>query len=329
MALKPPLKYQYQSTRSLLLSDFTKSQGQKLITDLKKTITQAKTQQFFKKTKYSKRYNLCLSLNNSPDFFKLEPRDGLIINITNCYFDLLCQGIKPIAFSTKINNFIDEGDIDENYYQIQSYKNGIKYIENNLKIIPISPKDKSLPKNSWIMASLGIQDTLNPFVNSKKAKKDEYIVLFGKTEPEFDGSIWASTQKKIKLGGLPPATRENQISQTAGLIKAVLLYHKSISTYSIGSGGLITALYKIAKLSNLGLKIDLSNLVNRYLSIFDILLSESTNRFLACINHDLLTDLSIICSGSKIPFTIIGKTTSNLKNSIEINNLGTCRIDNL
>ncbi|MDR3116420.1 MAG: hypothetical protein LBT91_01065 [Bifidobacteriaceae bacterium] len=326
MVNEKPLTYDYQATKSFLLANYKKPTGAQLINDLQNTIKLAQKTQTFSETRYNKRYNLCISYNNSVNFFKLDAQDGIILSIENCYYDLLCQNIKPVSFSTKVNDYINDQNKADNYYQISGYKKAIDFIKTQFKLSSVSPQDKMLSQNTnWVSSCIGVKDSLNPFKNAEYASEDEYIVLFGTTEPEFDGSIWAQTKKNIELGGLPPAVRQNQITKFASLIKAVLLYHKSVSTYSIGPGGLITGLYKICQKSNLGIKLDLEKLSNN-MTAFDILLSESSNRFLACMNKDLLRDLDVIVRGSEITKQIIGKTTADNKNTIEIKDVGTLEI---
>ncbi|MDR3152120.1 MAG: hypothetical protein LBT85_01460 [Bifidobacteriaceae bacterium] len=319
MADKKPLTYDYKAIKSFLLSDYKKPSGAQLIKDLQNTIKLATNKQSFFETRYNSRYNLCVSYNNSINFFKLNAQDGIILSLENCYYDLLCQNIKPVSFSTKVNEYINDENKTENYYQISGYKKAIEFIKTQFDLSSITPQDKTLfHSTNWVSSCVGVKDLLNPFKNVPTAGEDEYIVLFGQTEPEFDGSTWAETKKDIELGGLPPAIRRNETIKFTSLIKLVLLYHKSVSAYSIGSGGLIYGLYKICQKSNLGIKIDLEK-ISSNMTAFDILLSESTNRFLACMNKDLLHDLGIIVRDTEISWQIIGKTTAFKKNNVEKN----------
>ncbi|MDR2799623.1 MAG: hypothetical protein LBB07_03325, partial [Bifidobacteriaceae bacterium] len=285
-----------------------------------------------KQIDYNSRYCLVASADNSFNYFALDPHDGLILSMLNSYYNLLCSGAKAISYATNVNKYINEEKSEINFFQISEFEKAKSFLESFLGLQQAAAEDKKLiSQNEYITACFGVKDKIGPNNLSRKANDGDYIVIFGETEPEFDGSTWAELKiekkanrgKKFLLGGLPPALREFEILKISELIKSVLLYNKSVNAFSVGAGGLASALWKIAELSNAELKIDLSSLFENRMSYFDILLSESSNRFLATMNKESLQDLHIISRGSGVKYTIIGRVNESKKAQIEINGLGT------
>jgi phosphoribosylformylglycinamidine (FGAM) synthase-like enzyme len=342
MDVQRPLEYTYQATKSLLLSDFKKPAGKTLINNLKTTINLANQKRSFREIDYNPRYKLAYSTDNSFQFFLLDPYDGIILSVLNSYYEMICQGAKPISFTTGINEYIDDKNNEINAFQISEFKKSIDFIKSTLGLQMASDEDKQLIESeNLITVCFGAKDKLGPYNNPKNLKAGDYILLFGKTEPEFDGSTWAETKKTIKLGGLPPALRDDKIAKTVSLIRAVSMYNNDVNIFSVGPGGIAASLYNISKQCNISLKVDLSKLFIDNMTLFDILLSESSNRFMATMNKSLLKDLNIICSNFDIEYNVIGIVPENIVSedivseqnvaqvnpNIEINGLGILDID--
>jgi phosphoribosylformylglycinamidine synthase len=263
---------------------------------------------------------IALTADVNPSFMERDPYWGSCSAIDEVCRNLTSVGAKPDSLLDCLN--FGNPEKPEKMGEFHDACRGLGFMAKHLKLPFISgnvsfynesPKT-SVPPTPEIVG-IGIVKDIRKCVSSHFKHENNCVYLIGrKTEEEMGGSEYYKFMNTNK--GLVPRVDINILKNC---INGLLILHENeliSSCHDLSEGGLAVCLSEMSIGSNIGVKIDISD-INNKLRDDIVLFSESNTRWLVEVNAQNCKDFEIKLNNLDVPFIKIGKTKGS---KLEIKN---------
>ena len=272
---------------------------------------------------------LALTADVNPNFMKIDPFWGACSAIDEVCRNLVSVGSKPDSLLDCLN--FGNPEKPKKMGEFYEATRGLGYIANQLKLPFISgnvsfynesPKT-SVPPTPEIVG-IGIIDDIRKCISPNFKDENNELYLIGKnTEKELGGSEYYKIMNINK--GIAPKVDINILESS---IKSLIDLNKEgiiLSCHDISEGGLAICLSEMSIGSNIGARVDISNIKSNLREDY-ILFSESNTRWIAEIESKNSMIFESKLNSYKIPYFKIGKTKGSDLN-INKNNKNIINLD--
>lgn len=172
----------------------------------------------------------------------------------------------------------------------------------------IAGKRISIPP-TLLVSAIGIVDDVRRAMTLEARAAGELVVIVGETKAEFGGSEWSAL--RCAFDHRVPRCAPRAWSARYRALERAIASGAVSSAHAVGAGGLLPALFRIARASGLGLSADLSQLPrgDEPVSWESALFSESCGRVVLTVNKTRMAELTLELE--REPLAVIGETTSD------------------
>ncbi|NWF94908.1 MAG: phosphoribosylformylglycinamidine synthase subunit PurL [Candidatus Thorarchaeota archaeon] len=219
----------------------------------------------------------------------LDPNTGAANSAAESLRNIVAVGAEPVFIADCLN--FGNPEVPESYWQFVEAVRGLGRFSHDLKI-PVVGGNVSFYNESQVAGTTrrinptpqiliaGVLHGERPPVRRDLCEPGASILLVGETDPELNGTEY----QRLAMGrvsGVPPKYRP---VAEARAMRAMLAAHRMgliRSSNNVGRGGLAVALMKMLMNSEFGFRVSLDRVPGSCKSIGQVLLSESSARYLA------------------------------------------------
>ena len=250
------------------------------------------------------------TVDSSASYCYSHPLSGGKQVVCESWRNLISVGAEPIAITNCLNfgNPEKEKNMGEFVECVQGINEACKYLQfpivsgnvsfyNETKDIGIKPTPT--------IGGVGLIKDYKNMVTMNFKKKDNVVVVLGKTEGHLDQSIFAKDILGEKKGPPPEINLFNE--KNIGKTLLNLINDRLIeSVHDISLGGIIIAISKMCIKGNKGIKIGkFTSLINK----FEYLFGEDQGRYIVEINRNNLKKVTDILNKNSVHYDELGILT--------------------
>ena len=247
------------------------------------------------------------SVDSSAVYCWAHPLTGGKQVVAESWRNLISVGATPIAITNCLNfgSPENEDNMGEFVECVQGIGEASKYLDfpvvsgnvsfyNQTKEVGIKPTPS--------IGGVGLIKDYKKMVTMNFKKKDNLVLVIGKTEGHIDQSLFARTILDEKNGPPPEVNLFNEKNNGESLLSLINKdYIKS--AHDVSLGGIITALSKMCIIGNKGIKLNkLKNLINE----IDFLFAEDQGRYIIEIDPKNLKEVVKILDKNSVHHEELG-----------------------
>jgi phosphoribosylformylglycinamidine synthase len=247
------------------------------------------------------------SVDSSAVYCWAHPLTGGKQVVSESWRNLISVGATPIAITNCLNfgSPENEDNMGEFVECVQGIGEASKYLDfpvvsgnvsfyNQTKEVGIKPTPS--------IGGVGLIKDYKKMVTMNFKKKDNLVLVIGKTEGHIDQSLFARTILDEKNGPPPEVNLFNEKNNGESLLSLINKdYIKS--AHDVSLGGIITALSKMCIIGNKGIKLNkLKNLINEV----DFLFAEDQGRYIIEIDPKNLKEVVKILDKNSVHHEELG-----------------------
>ena len=230
----------------------------------------------------------------NPRYTRLDPFRGAALSLAEAYRRVASVGAEPLAVLDNVNSGNPEKPWQHAYtaamieglaWMAQSL--GLPVIGGNVSLYNEDSEGNMIDPVTSVLVVGRVDDVSKALPNSLQGCGP--VLLVGVTEPELGGSEAA----EIILGkpaGRPPKLRPSMEKRVALLAKLLAQEQLACSAHSVGVGGVLVALVKMAIRGRRGLEVSLQTVCEKC-TAFEAAFSETAARILFEVRSD---DLGLV-----------------------------------
>jgi phosphoribosylformylglycinamidine synthase len=275
---------------------------------------------------------IALATDANGRFCQLDPYEGARLALAEAYRNVAVSGAKPVAVTNCLNFGSPENP--EVMWQFKQATAGLA--DGCLELgIPVTGGNVSFYNQTGdvaiyptpVVGVLGVIDNVARRIPSGWQDAGHNIYLLGETRDELDGSVWAQ-QIHNHLGGRPPVIHLAAEKRLAEALAAASEQGLIASAHDLSDGGLAQAMVESALRFNLGARLWLGEICERYsIDQTAALFSESASRVLVSVGREDDVKFIGLCEARGIPVLRIGVTQQEPE--LELQEVVTFNLDEL
>ncbi len=250
------------------------------------------------------------SVDSSASYCFSHPLTGGKQIVCESWRNLISVGARPLAITNCLNfgNPEKEKNMGEFVECINGITEASKYLEFPVVSGNVSfyneTKDKGI-KPTPTIGGVGLISDYKNMITMNFKKKDNMVLVLGKTEGHLDQSIFSRDILGEKKGPPPEINLFNE--KNIGHTLLNLITEKLIeSSHDVSLGGIIVAVSKMCIKGKIGIKIKkIKSLINK----FEYFFGEDQGRYIIEINQENFKKVKEILNKNSVHFDELGITT--------------------
>jgi phosphoribosylformylglycinamidine synthase subunit PurL len=249
---------------------------------------------------------VALAVDGNGRYCLLDPYAGAQLALAEAYRNVAATGARPLAV-TDCLNFGSPEDPAVMWQFAEAVRGladaclalGVPVTGGNVSFYnqtagaPIHPTP--------VVGVLGVHDDVRRRLPIRFAQAGRAVVLLGRTEAEFGGSLWAQVVHG-HLGGRPPAVDLDAERRLAEVLAAGAARGLLEAAHDLSDGGLAIALAECCLAGALGCSVSLPG--DPFVDLF----SESAARAVAAVRPGAEAEFAALCSAAGVPAAVLGQT---------------------
>ena len=250
------------------------------------------------------------SVDSSASYCFSHPLTGGKQIVCESWRNLISVGARPLAITNCLNfgNPEKEKNMGEFVECIDGITEASKYLEFPVVSGNVSfyneTKDKGI-KPTPTIGGVGLINDYKNMITMNFKKKDNMVLVLGKTEGHLDQSIFSRDILGEKKGPPPEINLFNE--KNIGHTLLNLITEKLVeSSHDVSLGGIIVAVSKMCIKGKIGIKIKkIKSLINK----FEYFFGEDQGRYIIEINQENFKKVKEILNKNSVHFDELGITT--------------------
>ena len=246
-------------------------------------------------------------VDSSANYCYSHPLTGGKQVVCESWRNLISVGSKPMAITNCLN--FGNPEKEKNMGEFVECVNGISEASKYLNFPVVSgnvsfyneTKDKGI-KPTPSIGGIGLLNNYKNMLTMSLKKKDNLILVIGKTEGHLDQSFFSRIILLEKKGPPPEVNLFNEKNNGETILKLVEK-NLLVSCHDVSTGGILTALSKMCIKGNKGVKI---NYKTKLLNKFNYFFSEDQGRYIIEIEKNNLVKVKQILKDNSVHFDELG-----------------------
>lgn len=245
----------------------------------------------------------------------VEPFNGAATGIGGIIRDVLAMNARPIALLDSLK--FGPLHLNKTKHIFEGVVDGISNYGNCIGVPTLAGEcdfDEAYTDNPLVnVMALGIA----PYdkIKTSSAQPDKAILLLGSATMKdgIGGASFASKdldeehkENRISVQIADPLTEKKLIEATLEILDKDL----ALSCQDCGAAGILSSTSEMAAKGNCGIELylDKVHIAQANMQPYEIMLSETQERMMFCVENDKINAIENICEKYEIPFSVIGKT---------------------
>jgi len=248
---------------------------------------------------------LSITSDSTPRYCLSDPIEGGKQAVAEAWRNLIAVGSRPIAITDCMN--FGNPEKEDIMGQFAGVVKGMIMSCNELDF-PVVSGNVSLYNETNgkginptpVIGGVGVIDNLDIFADHNFKRKDDVIIIIGKTDGHLSQSIYATELLNINTG-LPPKVNLAEEKKNGLTIKSLIESSLVDTSHDVSDGGILIALTEMAIKNNIGFEIK-TNKSNSHRFLF----GEDQGRYIISIQDKNLIKVKKILEESNVIYTIAG-----------------------
>ena len=248
---------------------------------------------------------LSITSDSTPRYCLSDPIEGGKQAVAEAWRNLIAVGSRPIAITDCMN--FGNPEKEDMMGQFAGVVKGMIMSCNELDF-PVVSGNVSLYNETNgkginptpVIGGVGVIDNLDIFADHNFKRKDDIIIIIGKTDGHLSQSIYATELLNINTG-LPPKVNLAEEKKNGLTIKSLIESSLVDTSHDVSDGGILIALTEMAIKNNIGFEIK-TNKSNSHRFLF----GEDQGRYIISIQDKNLIKVKKILEESNVIYTIAG-----------------------
>ncbi|MET1128895.1 MAG: AIR synthase related protein, partial [Thermoproteota archaeon] len=256
------------------------------------------------------------AVHGNPRYTKLDPYNGAALGLSEAYRRVAAVGAEPVAALDNVNSGNPEKPWQHGY-TVQMIKGlawaaselGIPVVGGNVSLYNEDSRGNMVDPVTTVLVLGRVHDVAKALPNALRC--GGMIVVAGETRPDLGGSEAA----ELLLGrpaGRPPKPRLAEERRLAKLAAVASSKGLACSAHSVGLGGLLVAVAKMAVRGGLGASVDIAKACGEC-TFFEASFSETPARIVFEVPPDRLSEFAEAAKAHGVPVALLGRATGSGK----------------
>jgi phosphoribosylformylglycinamidine synthase subunit PurL len=267
---------------------------------------------------------VALAVDGNGRYSLLDPYAGAQLALAEAYRNVAATGARPLA----VTNCLNFGSPEDPGVMWQFTEAVTGLADACLALgVPVTGGNVSFYNQTAgsaihptpVVGVLGVHDDVRKRVSIGFGSAGRSVVLLGRSEAEFGGSLWASVAHR-HLGGRPPAVDLDSERRLAAVLVDAALRGLLDAAHDLSDGGLAIALAESCLAGGQGCVIRLPG------DEFTWLFGESAARAVVATAPGAEAEFAALCSEHGVPAAVLGVTGGT---SLEVTGCFTIGLDEL
>jgi phosphoribosylformylglycinamidine synthase subunit PurL len=251
---------------------------------------------------------VALAVDGNGRYCQLDPYAGTQLALAEAYRNVAATGARPLA----VTNCLNFGSPEDPgvMWQFTEAVRGLADACLTLGV-PVTGGNVSFYNQTGataihptpVVGVLGVHDDVRQRLSIGFAREGCPVVLLGRTEPEFGGSLWAQVAHG-HLGGRPPAVDLEAERSLAEVLAAAADSGLLDAAHDLSDGGLAIALAECCLAGGQGCAVRLPGEGEE----FGYLFGESAARAVVAVRPGAEAEFAALCADRGVPATMVGVT---------------------
>lgn len=256
---------------------------------------------------------LALKIDCNSRYVQADPKIGCAIAVAESARNVVCSGAEPIA----ITNCLNFGNpyVPEVYWQFVQAIEGMKMACEKFET-PVTGGNVSFYNQSSdegpvfptpTIGMLGLLEDKSFQMTLNFKNPDDSIFLIGQSKNCINSSEYLYSYHHVKSSPAPAFDLEEEY-QVHHVVKQLIQKKVIASAHDVSDGGLFIALMESAMAGGFGFSIQTDVSIRKDAFLF----GESQSRVVVSVSSDKLSDMQLILSNYSVPYTCLGRVTTDL-----------------
>ena len=254
---------------------------------------------------------LSITSDSTPRYCLSDPIEGGKQAVAEAWRNLIAVGSRPIAITDCMN--FGNPEKEDIMGQFAGVVKGMIMSCNQLDF-PVVSGNVSLYNETNgkginptpVIGGVGVIDNLDIFADHNFKRKDDVIIIIGKTDGHLSQSIYATELLNINTG-LPPKVNLDEEKKNGLTIKSLIESSLVDTSHDISDGGILIALTEMAIKNNIGFDIE-TDIINSHRFLF----GEDQGRYIISVKEKNLIKVKKILEESNVIYNIAGVTIDKI-----------------
>jgi len=254
---------------------------------------------------------LSITSDSTPRYCLSDPIEGGKQAVAEAWRNLIAVGSRPIAITDCMN--FGNPEKEEIMGQFAGVVKGMIMSCNELDF-PVVSGNVSLYNETNgkginptpVIGGVGVINNLDIFADHNFKRKDDIIIIIGKTDGHLSQSIYATELLNINTG-LPPKVNLAEEKKNGLTIKSLIESSLVDTSHDVSDGGILIALTEMAIKNNIGFEIE-TDKSNSHRFLF----GEDQGRYIVSIKEKNLIKVKKILEENNVIYTIAGVTVDKI-----------------
>ena len=254
---------------------------------------------------------LSITSDSTPRYCLSDPIEGGKQAVAEAWRNLIAVGSRPIAITDCMN--FGNPEKEEIMGQFAGVVKGMIMSCNELDF-PVVSGNVSLYNETNgkginptpVIGGVGVINNLDIFADHNFKRKDDIIIIIGKTDGHLSQSIYATELLNINTG-LPPKVNLAEEKKNGLTIKSLIESSLVDTSHDVSDGGILIALTEMAIKNNIGFEIE-TDKSNSHRFLF----GEDQGRYIVSIKEKNLIKVKKILEENNVIYTIAGVTIDKI-----------------
>ncbi len=254
---------------------------------------------------------LSITSDSTPRYCLSDPIEGGKQAVAEAWRNLIAVGSRPIAITDCMN--FGNPEKEEIMGQFAGVVKGMIMSCNELDF-PVVSGNVSLYNETNgkginptpVIGGVGVINNLDIFADHNFKRKDDIIIIIGKTDGHLSQSIYATELLNINTG-LPPKVNLAEEKKNGLTIKSLIESSLVDTSHDVSDGGILIALTEMAIKNNIGFEIE-TDKSNSHRFLF----GEDQGRYIVSIKEKNLIKVKKILEENNVIYTIVGVTIDKI-----------------
>ena len=254
---------------------------------------------------------LSITSDSTPRYCLSDPIEGGKQAVAEAWRNLIAVGSRPIAITDCMN--FGNPEKEDIMGQFAGVVKGMIMSCNELDF-PVVSGNVSLYNETNgkginptpVIGGVGVIDNLEIFADHNFKRKDDVIIIIGKTDGHLSQSIYATELLNINTG-LPPKVNLDEEKKNGLAVKSLIESSLVDTSHDISDGGILIALTEMAIKNNIGFEIE-TDIINSHRFLF----GEDQGRYIISVKEKNLIKVKKILEESNVIYNIAGVTIDKI-----------------
>ena len=257
---------------------------------------------------HKKNKAIAISVDSSANYCKSDPKLGGKQIVCENWRNLISVGANPLAITNCLNfGNPEKPDVMGEFIGcIEGMKEACEFLNFPVVSGNVSFYNETKAKSinpTPVIGGIGIISNLEKVIDLKIKKKNNLILVIGKTIGHLDQSSFLQENYSIYDGPPPEINLVNEKNNGLAVLK-LIKDNLVLSAHDISSGGMLVALAEMSISSGLGLKI---NKPKKSANTMEYFFGEDHGRYLIEISPDNLKKIEIFLKKNNVFFEIVAE----------------------